>query len=206
MSHHLPASPQLITVVTGNPNKLREITAIAPTDLELTAQKINLDEIQSLDLQEIVTHKLKQAYALVQKPVVVEDVSAELTDLGGLPGPFVKFFIEKLGRDALFKLAKAGTVLPTADAQTTDANPAVAIRCLAGYYDGTTMLFGEGVVRGTVVEPRGVNGFGFDSTVVPAGETRTVAEMSEEEKNEISHRAQAMRNLFGAIAAHAQKS
>ena len=76
---------------------------------------------------------------------------------------------------------------------------------VAGYFDGKTMLFGEGIVRGTVTAPRGDNGFGFDSTVIPEGESRTVAEMTTEEKNQISHRAQAMRKLFATISDHVSK-
>jgi len=46
------------------------------------------------------------------------------------------------------------------------------------------------------VEPRGKNGFGFDPVVVPEGETRTMAEMSAEEKNALSHRGKAFRALL----------
>jgi len=184
-----------IVIVTGNKNKLKEILAIAPKDLELTSQAIDLDEIQSLDLQAIVTHKLKQAYELVHQPVIVEDVSAELAGISGLPGPFVKFFIQKLGPSALYDLSGIGKATAVND-------KSVVIRCLAGYFDGETMLFGEGIVQGHVTAPRGENGFGFDSTVVPEGETHTIAEMSEDEKNQISHRARAMRKLFTEIVAH----
>jgi non-canonical purine NTP pyrophosphatase (RdgB/HAM1 family) len=190
-----------IVVVTGNKNKLKEIIAIAG-DLELTSQEINLDEIQSLDLQAIVTHKLTQAYELTHKPVVVEDVSAELSALGGLPGPFVKFFIQKMGPSALFALSESGKPDPD-DPDST--NHAVTIRCLAGYFDGKKMLFGEGVVKGEVVSPRGTHGFGFDSTIVPKGHHKTTAEMDPDEKNQISHRALAMRNLFAQIELLADK-
>jgi non-canonical purine NTP pyrophosphatase (RdgB/HAM1 family) len=183
-----------IIIATGNPNKLKEILAIAPDNLQITSQSIDLDEIQTLDLQAIVSHKLKQAYKEIKRPVIVEDVSAELESLGGLPGPFVKFFVQKMGSGALYDLSLAGK------------STAVNIRCLAGYFDGSTMLFGEGVVHATVVTPRGENGFGFDASVVPNGETCTVAEMSAEEKNQISHRAQAMRSLFTEITSSLQKA
>lgn len=66
------------------------------------------------------------------------------------------------------------------------------------------MLFGEGIVEGTITAPRGENGFGFDCVVVPDGQPggakRTVAEMSDDEKNAISHRAQAMRNLLSQLS------
>ncbi len=176
-----------VVFVTGNQNKLNELVAIAPDVLKFSSQKIDLDEIQSLDLREIVEHKARQAYQLVQQPVMVEDVSAELASLNGLPGPFIKFFEQQLGRGALYSLSKA-------------PNDAIIIRCVAGYFDGQHMLFGEGVVEGIITAPRGENGFGFDCVVIPAnqpdGQSRTVAEMSAEEKNAISHRARAFQDLF----------
>ena len=54
----------------------------------------------------------------------------------------------------------------------------------------------EGRITGKVVEPRGENGFGFDPAVVPDGETRTMAEMTPEEKSAISHRGKAFRALI----------
>lgn len=149
-----------------------------------------MDEIQSLDVREIVEHKLREAYRQVGKPVIVEDVSAGLASLNGLPGPFMKFFEQQLGRDALYQIQKV-------------PNDMVTIRCIAGYFDGQRMLFGEGIVRGHITAPRGDNGFGFDSVVVPdnqpSGQQRTYAEMSTEEKNAISHRGQALRNLLAQL-------
>ena len=176
-----------ITIVTGNANKLREIEALAPAGLQFTSQKIDLDEIQSLDLRAIVEHKLRQAYALVKTPVAVEDVSAELASLNGLPGPFVKFFVQQL-EGSLYQLTKA-------------ENDTVTIRCLAGYFDGVNLLFGEGILPGIIVPPRGDNGFGFDPVVQPDGSFKTLAEMTTDEKNAISHRARAFRDLFNQVGA-----
>ena len=186
-----PATP--ITFVTGNAGKLRELESIASGKLDFTARKLSLDEIQSLDLREIVTHKLRQAYAEVQAPVIVEDVSAVLASLNGLPGPFVKFFNQQLGSGALHILALG-------------KEDAVMITCLAGYYDGHDMLFAEGIMAGHVTAPRGENGFGFDPVVVPDEQPdltcpgRTVAEMTPDEKNIVSHRAKAMRSLIARLA------
>lgn len=172
-----------IALITGNVGKLKELQALAPDRLDITSRSLDLPEIQSLDVREVVEDKVRRAYEQVQSPVIVEDVSTGLDELQGLPGPFFKFFEKTLGKRTLLILSK-------------EAEPRVAIRCVAAYYDGSTMLFGEGIVKGRVVEPRGENGFGFDFTVVPDGETRTMAEMSMEEKNAMSHRGQAMRNLL----------
>ena len=176
-----------VTLVTGNPNKLKELQAIAPASLELSSQEIDLPEIQSLDLREIIEDKVKRAFDIVNGPVIVEDVSAGLDDLGGLPGPFYKFFREKLGDSILFKLA------------SISKSNRVTVRCTAAYYDGINLLFGNGVIQGVVVEPRGENGFGFDPVIMPDGEARTMAEMLPEEKNKISHRGRAFRDLLRQI-------
>jgi inosine triphosphate pyrophosphatase len=178
-----------ITLVTGNPNKLKELKAIAPAGLALASKEIDLPEIQSLDLRKIVEAKVKAAYEIVQGPVIIEDVSAGLDDFGGLPGPFYKFFREKLGDIILVKLASIA------------GSNKVTVQCLAAYYDGEILLTGHGVIHGVVVEPRGQNGFGFDPVIRPDGQSRTMAEMSAEEKNTISHRGRAFRDLIKQLEA-----
>jgi len=175
-----------IYLITGNPGKLKELQALAPKRLDIASHSLDLPEIQSLDVREVVEDKVRRAYEQMHAPVIVEDVSTGLDALQGLPGPFFKFFEKTLGKRTLLILSK-------------DTEPRVTIRCVAAYYDGSTMLFGEGIVKGRVVEPRGENGFGFDFTVMPDGETRTMAEMSLEEKNAMSHRGQAMRNLLAQL-------
>jgi non-canonical purine NTP pyrophosphatase (RdgB/HAM1 family) len=176
-----------ITLVTGNAHKLRELMAIAPDGLDFTSQKLDLDEIQSLDLHEVVEDKVRRAYDALGTPVIVEDVSAGLKSLNGLPGPFIKFFEQQLGRGALYTLSK-------------DPTDRLTIHCIAAYFDGEKLLFGEGTMEGDLVAPRGENGFGFDCVIEPddqpSDKRRTVAEMSDDEKNTISHRSQAMRDLL----------
>ncbi len=169
-----------VVFVTGNQNKLQEAQAILPG--QLTSEKLDLTEIQSLDIEEIVRHKLKEAYAILKKPVIVEDVSAELASLNGLPGPFVKFFEERLGKGALHKLSKV-------------EHDRVTITCCAGYFDGEREEIVKGVIEGTIVPPRGEDGFGFDFVVVPDGHTKTMAEMGRAEKNTLSHRYVAFKML-----------
>ena len=67
------------------------------------------------------------------------------------------------------------------------------------YPDGREVV-AEGYMYGTIInEYRGSRGFGYDPLFVPKGETRTVAEMTDDEKNEISHRANALRALLAKI-------
>lgn len=178
---------QPTTLVTGNPHKLSELQAIFPAAMQLASQKLDLDEIQSLDLHTIVSHKLHQAYQALQSPVIVEDVSAELAKLNGLPGPFVKFFEQQLGKGALYLLAGEGRI---------------KIICCMGFYDGQREIIVDGIIEGRVVAPRGSQGFGFDFVVIPDGYDHTLSELGPEVKNSMSHRARAAE----ALAVELQKS
>lgn len=173
-----------ITLVTGNTHKVVELQAIFPPSLNLTAHKLDLDEIQSLDLHAIVSHKAKQAYEILGSPVIVEDVSAELEKLNGLPGPFVKFFEERLGKGALYKLAGEGRA---------------KIACTMAYFDGEHQYIVDGVVEGSVVAPREGEGFGFDFVFVPEGYDQTLSELGLGIKNKVSHRAKAAQALVSAL-------
>lgn len=174
---------QKITIVTGNPGKVRELQAMAMGKLDFVMHDLDIPEIQSMDLDEIVEDKIKKAYKIVKGSVIVDDVSAGLDGLKGLPGPFIKFFNHILGGDSLLQLAgKEGAP--------------VTISCIAAYYDGKKMISGKGTIKGKVVKPRGTNGFGFDIVVVPDGQTRTMAEMTETEKMQVSHRGKAFRDLL----------
>jgi inosine triphosphate pyrophosphatase len=175
-----------IFLVTGNPNKLNEWRHIVPPDITMDMADIDLDEIQSADPEEIITDKARRAYKAFGKPVVVEDVEAGLEKLNGLPGPFIKFFIKQLGGDVLYQLAGQ------------EGEKAV-ISCSIAYYDGVKMLTVRGDIPGTIVASRGKSGFGFDSTFIPEGETKTYAEMDDEKKNSLSHRHKAIRLLIDKL-------
>lgn len=169
-----------IYLVTGNQKKLGEWQAILPDTIELESADLDLVEIQSDDPLEIVTDKVKRAYDIVKQPVVVEDVSAGLEKYGGLPGPFIKYFVKRIGGDAMYKISGE------------DESPAT-VSCSIAYYDGTTLLTVRGDVTGTVVAPRGDNAFSFDVVFVPDGETQTFSEMDPAKKNALSHRAKAIK-------------
>lgn len=174
-----------ITIVTGNAHKLAELQKIFPASLNLSSQKLDLDEIQTLDLHEIVSHKLRQAYEKVQGAVIIEDVSAEVENLNGLPGPFVKFFMDRLGKGALHRIA---------------GESRVRIICAMGYYDGTDEHIVDGVMEGRLVEAREGEGFGFDFEIVPDGYDKTVSELGMDTKNLISHRAKATNAMAAYLA------
>src|SRR4051794_13711802 len=92
--------------ITGNANKFREISAQIP---ELKQLALDLDEIQSLDPQAVIAHKLDQAAAHPDAPAggqfIVEDTSLSLDALGGLPGTYIKWFQQAIGLAGISELA-----------------------------------------------------------------------------------------------------
>lgn len=171
-----------ITIVTGNPGKVRELQAMAMDKINFIMHDLDIDEIQSMDLEQIVRDKALKAYKQIKAPIIVDDVSAGLDSLNGLPGPFIKFFNNNIGSDSLYKLAKP--------------NDKVTISCVAAYYDGEQYILGRGTITGALVSPRGNNGFGFDTVVIPNGQTKTMSEMTENEKMLVSHRGIVFRSLL----------
>lgn len=156
---------QSITFITGNQKKADYLARYLGFPIEHT--KIDLDEIQSLDLREIVEHKVIQAYAKVQKPVIVEDVSLEFSALGRLPGTFIRFFVEEMSLEQICSLLDG------------KERSAVA-RCVFGYYDGISLEFFEWGITGKIAEkPAGNGGYGFDQIFIPDGYIVTRAELSE---------------------------
>ena len=172
----------IFTLITGNIHKLAEFKRLLPANYPFDHLALDLDEIQSFDPEVIIADKARRAYEIVKKPVVVEDVSAGLDKLNGLPGPFIKFFEMQLGADALYQLARAET--------------AATITCTIAYYDGRQMLLDKGIINGSVVAMRAGIGHGFDAVFVPGGQSRTFSQMTPAEKDAISHRALAIQNLL----------
>lgn len=168
--------------ITGNANKARYVAQWL--GMELEHQKLDLDEIQSLDLQEVVEHKVRQAYELAKCPVIVEDAALVLPAMGRLPGTFVKWFLAELGVKGLGELA----------ARLSSAEAIGVIKY--AYYDSVELRIFDGSMKGRLIaEPRGEGGFGFDKIFVNEGYEITRAEMDEETYARTSYRKEALDKL-----------
>lgn len=129
--------------------------------------------------------------------VVADDSGLEVDALGGAPGVFSARYAGPEATDAeniarlLSELRKISTEQPFA----------ARFRCvLAVAREGELVETFEGAIEGTIVDsPRGDSGFGYDPVFQPTGSTETFAELSPEKKNEISHRARAIRGLRAAL-------
>lgn len=161
-----------VTFITGNQHKADYLARLL--DMEIAHQKVDLDEIQSDNLDTIVEHKVRQAYDIVQGPVLVDDVALGYGALDGLPGPFIKFFVEQL--EGLEKLCR---MLDGFDDRSAEAT------CVMGYYDGERLKLFRGSLSGSIADhPRG-DGWGWDAIFCPdgyGGKTRAELILEEDEE------------------------
>lgn len=171
-----------ITFITSNPAKAEQLGR--HLNFPLLHKKIDLDEIQSLDLEEIIQHKVKEAYKHVESPVLVEDTSLTFHALGKLPGPLAKWFLQELDNDGLCRLL---------DTYSDRSATAEVLFCL---YDGAESMTFHGSIRGSIAKsPRGDRGFGWDPIFIPEGWEKTWGEMTIDEQKETSMRRIALKKL-----------
>lgn len=174
-------------LVTGNRGKIAEARLALGMDIE--AVEVDLPEIQGLDLLEILTEKANIAWEIVKRPLVVEEAGLSLAAMNGFPGPLVKWMLEAMGAEGIARTAHAL------------GDPRAIARCALLYKDAERTVVAEGHTLGTLVLPgRGEHGFGWDPVFLPDGETRTFAELAGREKDAVSHRGKAWRELIYAMS------
>ena len=141
-------------------------------------------EIQADDIAEIAAYSLRQIPD-DGRHVAVEDAGLFIDRYGGFPGPYSSYTLEKIDLPGILKLMEG------VDGRGASYYSFVALR-----HEGEIRLF-QGTVTGKIShKTRGSHGFGYDPIFVPDEEDgRTFGEMTDEEKNAISHRARAFRSL-----------
>lgn len=170
-----------ITFITGNQAKAEQLAF--HLDIPLAHHRLDLTEIQSLDLESVVRDKAERAYQILQKPVLVEDTSLIFPALGALPGPLIKWFLQELGNEGLVRLLEGHSRKAIAEVQF-------------GFHDGTQCHIVSGIMRGQIAEhPRGTQGFGWDPIFIPEGSQKTWAEMDLVEQSATSMRRLALEKL-----------
>ncbi|KAL8673666.1 MAG: hypothetical protein Q9168_001921 [Polycauliona sp. 1 TL-2023] len=174
--------PSELVFITSNSNKLAEVQAILGDTVPLRSRSLDLPEIQGT-IEDISKDKCRRAADLVGGPVLVEDTCLAFTALKGLPGPYIKWFLQALGHDGLNSLLAAY--------EDKSAEAICTFAYSAG--SGNEPLIFEGRVPGQIVPARGPLDFGWDPIFEYKGET--YAEMDKVKKNELSHRSLALAKL-----------
>lgn len=196
--------PQRLAIASRNAHKLRELGRIcADWPVEwLTVQTHDgpwpdVEEPHETYLDNAL-EKARVVAAALGVPAIADDSGIEVDTLGGAPGPRSARFAGDDATDALNLAKLIGAIVATEPKERT-----ARYRCAAAIaWPGGPELAAEGVCEGSLVTaPAGVGGFGYDPVFVPEGYTRTMAELTEDEKDAISHRGRAFRALRDLLAA-----
>lgn len=145
-------------------------------DINVEIFNYDLSEPRSDNVREIAECKVKEAFEIVKKPCIALDAGFFIDELNGFPKAFVNFCLETIGIQGILKLMK------------NVKNRKCAFRECLAYYDGVNLLFFDGVHEGVIAEnPRGMDTDKKWSDLwyifIPYGYKKTLAEMSDEERN-----------------------
>ena len=192
-----------IIFATGNKGKLREAAEVLGPDYEIVspASLGITEEIPETGstLQENSLQKAQYLFERTGLPVFADDTGLEVDALGGAPGIYSARYagpghdheanMAKLLKELEIRRSKSAN-----DEQSRRARFKTVVTLILA--DGTPHFF-EGTCEGRIAtEKRGTGGFGYDPVFLPdAYPGRTLAEVSEEEKNAVSHRGRAVRAM-----------
>ncbi len=187
---HFRLEGKVIFFATNNVHKFQEARLVLRKHLiSVGMLRVKALEIQSDDLSEIAAASVREAYARCHLPLIVEDAGLFVNALNGFPGPYAAYAFKTLGNRGLLSLME-----DVADRKATFRS---AVAFLSESCKEPECF--EGEVSGEITREerigREMSGFGFDPIFKPSRGCKTFAEMSLEQKNEYSHRAQALRRF-----------
>ena len=182
-----------LVVATNNAHKLEEISAILGDEMELLSLKdinchADIPETANT-LEGNARQKAMYIYENYGMDCFADDTGLEVDALNGAPGVFSARYAGD-GHDSEANMEKLLKELKGKENRKAQFRTAI---CLI--MEGKEYLF-EGIVKGEIIaEKRGGAGFGYDPIFVPEGYEQTFAELGNDIKNTISHRARAVENL-----------
>ena len=182
-----------LVVATNNAHKLEEISAILGNEMELLSLKdihCNADIPETADtLEGNARQKAMYIHENYGMDCFADDTGLEVEALNGAPGVFSARYAGD-GHDSEANMQKLLKELEGKENRKAQFRTAI---CLI--MEGKEYLF-EGIVKGHIIEEkRGGAGFGYDPIFVPEGYDQTFAELGNDVKNTISHRARAVEKL-----------
>ena len=193
--------PQRLVIASRNEGKIREILRICadwPVEWR-THREVEIPDIEETGATYLDNALLKarQVAEATGEAALADDSGIEVDALGGGPGPRSARYSGPGATEESNLRALIRAVEGVPSARRTARYRAVA----AVAEPSGDAVWAEGVCDGVLeTEPRGTGGFGYDPIFVPDGEDRTMAELSDDEKDRISHRGRALRALGDRLA------
>lgn len=190
-----------IVLATKNQGKIKEMRALlAPLDIEVLSladfAPIEDAEENGTTFQDNALIKARYYYEHTHVACLADDSGLEVDALGGRPGVYSARYSGENATDATnnAKLLREMT-------DVAQDNRTARFRCSMALVDGETVLTADGVCEGVILrELRGEGGFGYDPLFYVPRYDRTLAELTSDEKNAISHRGHAVRMMADKIA------
>lgn len=183
---------------TGNKNKVEEVRKLLPKHIKIRSLRDigyhkELAETQNT-IEKNAKQKAEAIYHEFDEFVFAEDTGLEVEALSGEPGvKSARYAGEQKNDDDNMNL-----LLHRLQGKT---NRSARFKTVIALFYKDKCHFFDGILNGSIIkEKRGDNGFGYDPIFVPDGYNSTLAELTSEEKNAISHRAKAMQKLIKFLA------
>lgn len=194
--------PAAWVFATNNTHKLDEVRHAAGSLITLQSlAQLGCTEIlpeTGHTLEENARQKAEFVFIKYGVPCFADDSGLEVEVLNGEPGVVSAHYAgpQRSSTDNINLLLSR---------LKNEANRKARFRCIIAVASHQGVQLFEGVLNGNIaIQPQGTMGFGYDPVFVPEGETRTLAEMTLEEKNKISHRARAVRKLISFLRGQIQ--
>ncbi len=189
-----------IVLATRNPGKVEELKALLhdlPVELVSSAEIPDSPDVVE-DGETLEANARKKALMLAKHtefPALADDTGLEVDSLHGKPGVHSARFAGSAATDADNRRALLEALRRTSDR-------VARFRTVLAFAENAEVRFYEGICSGHItLEERGTEGFGYDSIFQPDGFEATFAQMSQDEKNAISHRGKALRAFAEALRA-----
>lgn len=191
----------IIILATNNKSKVNEISEMMSgsdiTFVSLADAGINVEvEETGTTFEENALLKAREICKLSGKPTISDDSGLEIDALDGAPGIYSSRF---MGEDTSYDIKNNALIEKLEN--VADPDRTARFRCCMALVlpDGREFVT-EGAMEGIIArEPKGINGFGYDPILFIPEYNRTSAELSSEEKNNISHRGEALRKMIEVI-------
>lgn len=191
----------IIILATNNKSKVKEISEMMSgsdiTFVSLADAGINVEvEETGTTFEENALLKAREICKLSGKPTISDDSGLEIDALDGAPGIYSSRF---MGEDTSYDIKNNALIEKLEN--VADPDRTARFRCCMALVlpDGKEFVT-EGAMEGIIArEPKGINGFGYDPILFIPEYNRTSAELSSEEKNNISHRGEALRKMIEVI-------